>query len=336
MHAPAPSHRYLPAVALLCLALGGVAGFAVGAARAPAPTRRAFTPVRESGYRFVNPLLACDSGGDILQDEDLRSFQPKVEAAVAAQLRLPGVEAVSVYFRELNDGIGFSIGDGQGYVAASLRKVPMMIAVLKTAERTPGYLDRPLRFELATDHNAQQTIKPAIAMSPGETYTIRELLRRMIVYSDNNAFMLLGAHVDPGDLDRTYTTLDFRPGHGSTVSAETFASFFRVLYNANYLGKDLSEWALATLAQSDFRGGLVEGVPPEVPVAHKFGESRDEGAGKVQLHDCGLVYDPRHPYVLCVLTRGRSFENLDDAIASVARAVQAEVTAQGDRGQRIR
>jgi hypothetical protein len=108
----------------------------------------------------------------------------------------------------------------------------------------------------------------------------------------------------------------------------TYASFFRVLYNASYLGKQLSEWALATLAQSEFREGIVAGVPPAVPVAHKFGEHKDVATGEVQLHDCGIVYVPEHPYLLCVMTRGASFEHLDDAIASTSRLIFAQVAGQ--------
>jgi beta-lactamase class A len=158
----------------------------------------------------------------------------------------------------------------------------------------------------------------------------------MIVYSDNNAFMLLSAHVSPAELQRTYEKLDLRaPGSAATpeLSAETYASFFRVLYNASYLPKDLSEWALSVLAESDFRDGIVRGVPRGVAVAHKFGEHRDDAAGKVQLHDCGIVYVPGHPYLLCVMTRGTSFEHLDDAIAAISRVVHGEVSTQRPAGR---
>jgi hypothetical protein len=138
--------------------------------------------------------------------------------------------------------------------------------------------------------------------------------------------MMLARAVDPSEVDRVYSLLDLprgipdeRPGEFRSIL--TYASFFRVLYNASYLGADLSERALGLLAQAEFRSGIVEGVPAAVPVAHKFGEHRDDAAGKVQLHDCGIVYVPQHPYLLCVMTRGSSFEHLDDAIASISRAV---------------
>jgi hypothetical protein len=315
------------AVPVACLVAGGVSGYRFREARIPQVLARA-TETREGGYRFVNPLLECDPGGDIVQSDELSPFREKVVAHLRS-LHDPGVVGVSVYFRELNDGLWFSVGgDERRFAPASLRKVPLMIAALKQAERAPELLLRTVRDDLRSDHAAQQTFKPSVPLVPGQEYTIAELVRRMIVYSDNNAFMLLSRQVDEVELDRTYAKLAGSGPNQDFLSVYTYAAFFRVLYNASYLGKQLSEWALATLAQSEFRDGIVAGVPPGILVAHKFGEHRDDRTGEVQLHDCGIVYAPEHPYVLCVMTRGTSFEHLDDAIASTSRLVFAEVAAQ--------
>jgi beta-lactamase class A len=314
------------AVPLLCAVAGGAAGWLLHATRASTPR---VTEVREGGHRFVNPLIACEQGPELIQSEELAQFQRKVEAHLRDASRLPGVEAVSVYFHELNDGVWFVLGEHEVYSPASLRKVPMLIAALKQAERDPGLLAQSVPFALQRDYAADQTFPPSERMVPGQAYPVADLLRRMIVFSDNNAFMLLGGLVDPKELDRVYALLDLPGGsegrRGEFRSVSTYASFFRILYNASYLGADPSERALALLAASEFRSGIVEGVPATVPVAHKFAEHRDAAAGRVELHDCGIVYVPQHPYLLCVMTRGRSFEYLDDAIASTSGFVYAEV-----------
>jgi beta-lactamase class A len=312
-------------VPLLCAAAGGAAGWLLHATRSPSRV----VQVREGGHHLVNPLIACELGPDLIQSEELVQFQRKIEAHLQDAAHLPGVEAVSVYFHELNDGIWFVLGEHEVYSPASLHKVPMLIAMLKQAERDPELLARTVRFTLKHDYAADQTFKPSQTLVSGQAYAVGDLLRRMIVFSDNNAFMVVGGLVDPRELERVYELLDL-PGGGDGRAGEfrsvsTYASFFRILYNASYLGADLSERALALLAESEFRSGIVEGVPASVPVAHKFGEHRDEAAGRVELHDCGIVYVPQHPYLLCVMTRGRSFEYLDDAIASTSRAVWSEV-----------
>jgi hypothetical protein len=65
-----------------------------------------------------------------------------------------------------------------------------------------------------------------------------------------------------------------------------------------------------------------------VPVAHKFAERSDPQTGEKQLHDCGIVYYPRHPYLLCVMTKGPGFEGLAGVVARVSRMVYSEVDAQ--------
>jgi len=102
-----------------------------------------------------------------------------------------------------------------------------------------------------------------------------------------------------------------------------------MLYNASYLNKELSEKALQYLSEVDFKQGLVSGVPQGIVVAHKFGEKVFGSSAEIkQLHDCGIVYYPRHPYLLCVMTRGASFEYLDDTIRQISSLVYQEVDAQ--------
>jgi hypothetical protein len=147
--------------------------------------------------------------------------------------------------------------------------------------------------------------------------------------------MLLSQLVDPEELGRVYGLLSMRPpstSGGDEHSVLTYAAFFRILYNGTYLSKEMSDLALEQLAASEFRAGLRAGVPEIVPVAHKFGE-RSDASGMKQLHDCGIVYYTRHPYLLCVMTRGADFAALADAIATISRTVFEEIDAQHRAGR---
>jgi hypothetical protein len=92
----------------------------------------------------------------------------------------------------------------------------------------------------------------------------------------------------------------------------------------------MSEKALSYLAETTFDKGLVAGVPEAVAVAHKFGEAGRED-GSLQFHDCGIVYYPGRPYILCVMTRGGSFEPLYAAVADISRTVYEEVRRQSQK-----
>ena len=293
------------------------------------------TPVyverHEGQHNYINPLLGCDAADDVISNPEIIPFKKKIEQFLNSRMDKRRAVRVSVYYRELNDGYWFSIGDSEQFIPASMRKVPLMIALLKQAETDSSLLGRLVTFDLSNDYNLNQNIKPVQTLVFGKKYTIRDLIYRMIVYSDNNAFTFLTKVVDPGLLDRVYSNLRLQNPRAlkddEFLSVQTYESFFRVLYNASYLSRSSSDWALEILSKSDFRAGLVSGVPPDVKVAHKFGEKSDSD-GTVQLHDCGIIYYPRHPYLLCVMSQGPNFELLDDVIAEISRIAYAEVDQQ--------
>ena len=52
--------------------------------------------------------------------------------------------------------------------------------------------------------------------------------------------------------------------------------------------------------------------------------------GERQLHDCGIVYYSNHPYLLCVMTKDKTIENLADAIKDISHLVYEEINKQQD------
>lgn len=290
----------------------------------------------EGQHNYINPLLACDVAEDLITNPDIIPFKEKIEQFLATRMDKRWSTTVAVYFRELNDGNWFSIGDSEKFIPASMRKVPLMIALLKQAETEKDLLERFVTFDVSNDYNLNQNIKPSKTLVSGSTYTIRDLIYRMIVYSDNNAFTFLTKVVNPAQLDKVYSTLRLQTPRSLSddefLSVQTYESFFRILFNASYISRNSSEWALEILSKSEFRTGLVAGVPPSVKVSHKFGEKSDASAGTVQLHDCGIVYYPRHPYLLCVMSKGQNFELLGDIIAEVSKITFTEVDRQ-NQGQ---
>ncbi|GAB4487719.1 MAG: hypothetical protein OHK006_17200 [Thermodesulfovibrionales bacterium] len=291
-----------------------------------------FVEKREGSYRFINPLLECDAAGKTMKRKELVPFEHKVNEVVSQSIQQGKAQAVTVYFRELNDGIWFSIGETERFVPASLRKVPLMISLLKQAEADPAFLSKQIKNNLSKDHTAQQSFRPAESIKPGGSYTVDELIYRMIVYSDNNAFALLTSIVDAAELRKTYTKLSIgRPSiplQDDYLSVMTYASFFRILYNATYLNREYSERALEYLSNAYFDRAIVAGVPRNITVAHKFGEHIDIPGGSKQLHDCGIVYFPNHPYLVCIMSRGTDFNALSETMRAVSGVIYENMAQQ--------
>jgi beta-lactamase class A len=169
----------------------------------------------------------------------------------------------------------------------------------------------------------------SLLMVKGQSYTVRDLLFRMIAYSDNHAKeLLMSTGITEADLDRFTHDFNASPiyeGGLPIVNARAYSAVFRMLYNSNLLSRDMSEYALELLTKTRFQVGLRKYLPAGIPVASKYGFQSYAGpyAAKNQLHECGIVYSPGAPYILCILTKSdkQTPDALAEIIANVSRIV---------------
>lgn len=280
-------------------------------------------------YPLVTPLLDVDEN---IEFRELRPLRAAVNGLVSRRVAPGGgVEAMAVYFRDLNGGPWFGVNEREPFIPASLFKVPIMMVLLKKAEEdAPGLLK--LKITPDERYSAEdQEPAPEQQVQSGRTYTIEELIRLMIVHSDNRAHGLLLDYLDHGGFRHLFEDLGLPPPDlrsEAYLSAREYSAFFRILYNASFLSRADSNWALSLLTQTSYKDGLVAGLPPGTVAAHKFGTRRYEGKPDKQLHDCGIVYHPRLPYLLCVMTRGRSMAEQAAAIRDVSALVHKTVDGQ--------
>lgn len=289
-----------------------------------APREGPVKTLRAPRTGLTHPILDIDPDYEF---REYRPFRHRVETLIEEAKKKGDITDASVYFRDLDNGPVFGVRDAASFRPASLLKLPIMIAYLKARETDPGVLRRRLTYHprirpLVPFH------RPSVALEPGREYSIDELLTAMISRSDNAAVHTLLPDMTVADYRKVYADLGLpRPNTRDAddpISVRAYASFFRILYNASYLSRDMSERALRYLAASEFPYGLRAGVPADMTVAHKFGES-DDGKGTRQLHDCGIVYHPRSPYILCVMTKGQDMGAMAAFIASVSGLVHRRV-----------
>lgn len=287
---------------------------------------------QKMNYQFINPLLECEASENTLRARIL-PFKDEIQEEVDTfRAGKPDLH-ISVYFRDLNNGLWFGIDEKEDFSPASLLKVPVMMAYFKAAEDNPDFLQTTIRHASPPAELYSQSIAPAVDLVAGEQYTYEQLLTYAIVHSSNAAAWELTEHLDISHLETVYRDLgvNFRTDEELKTRMLTvggYASFFRILFNASYLSREYSEKALQLLTQTEFKDGIVAGVPAEIKVAHKFGERTQTATGLRQLHDCGIVYYPNHPYLLCIMTKGESFDYLGTVIAGISRRVFEEIQKQ--------
>lgn len=311
-------------------------GFVLGYVTKPAPVT-ATQAIREhtDQYKFIHPLLAVNRADIDTPSPQYVSLAKQVNRFVSDETTKGDIMSASVYLVNYGQSGSFAINQKIPYAPASMLKVVIMVAYLKKSDTDSAILGSRLTYT----SNIQKSLESIPFEEPslldvGATYTVEDLIERMIVESDNGAMNVLLANIDGEYLDHVYTELGLegpRDGEIYTISASDYSLFFRVLYNGTYLSNMNSEKALSILSRATFKNGLVAGLPEGTTVAHKFGQ-RVSGEGDhidfLELHDCGIVYNPGGPYLLCVMTKGKDLSQLQKTISTISKMVYDVVSTK--------
>ncbi|MBI4403310.1 MAG: serine hydrolase [Deltaproteobacteria bacterium] len=284
---------------------------------------------------LVNPLLDCPAWSSSNSQIFLyRPLRKNIETMIANATKEGKILEASVYFRDLNNGPWFGINEDAPVRLGSLLKVPLVMGYLKAAETRASLLS----VRLALNDPSQlklydvQGIKSEKKLEVGKTYTIEELLKRSIIFSDNVAAALLEKYDDHRALLQIASETDIPVRVGvppwRPITLNEYAGFFRILYNSSFLNRENSNRLLSWLTRTTFREGLVGGVTEGVIVAHKFGEALADDKSTLNFTDCGIVYAPNFPYLVCISVRGKQELDLVSAIKKVSSLLYKFATSQ--------
>lgn len=286
--------------------------------------------LRENGskYKFIKPLLSSEQ-----IDEDLKWFPAERDMKASLQeevAKYPDIK-IGLHFVNLKNSGWFGVNGSESFIPASLLKLPLYASYLKLREEGKVSFDDVIDFQGGADYNKIQNLGTG-KIQAGNSYTVQQLLTAMIVESDNNALELLYQYKQDS-LKDIFESLQIEiPDDRKEIAMNDFvtprgmARFLLVLYNSSYLHREDSEEALELLSKTTFKDGLVAGVPEGIKVSHKFGEREVAGAdGFKELHDCGIIYHSKTPYILCVMTKGNDFDKQKAAIKAISSVVYSNI-----------
>ena len=251
-----------------------------------------------------------------------------LEATIEEKVQKP--VRCSAYFCILDDDEGAEyVYDNHVLPAASLIKIPIMVEVFR--QRREGKLNcsHPLTIQNPVEGGSFYELPPDTKV------TIRDLLRHMIVESDNTCANMLIDILGMDAINETIQMLslehtvlrrkmmDFaaaRQGRENTTSVSEMGRLFGLLASGQCLESRRDEAMRLILSQQEDNCILPAQIPNNVRVEHKTGEL--DGV----YHDCGIVYKPGHPYICCIMTEGFTDEPqaLYD-LSYVARDIYDEV-----------
>ncbi|MEI8053282.1 MAG: serine hydrolase [Bacteroidota bacterium] len=276
---------------------------------------------RLKGFEFIHPLLFAEPE---CESPSLLSCKNQIEGIINANKNDGNITSASVYLREFSQAEWISVNSNEAYSPGSLLKVPELIAFYKMDEMKPGFLEKSIPYDKAFTQSNSRTISfESKHIELGKAYTVKELLYYMIVFSDNDATLLLNNIIDRTVFSKVFSDIGFKdPDYNSNdykMTAGNYSDFFKELYNASYLNFKNSEECLSLLSKSDFKEGMLSGIPANCVVAHKFGEGGFSNTPNFS--ESGVIYCGKSPFILTVMTKGTDMKKLPKVVADITKSV---------------
>lgn len=274
-----------------------------------------------SNLQFIRQNINCEYNSR--KKTELARLETELEALTEKNISSGNATRLGVLVRDLRSTHFAGVNETESFYGASLLKLPLIIASYKQAEIQPEILAKNIKYDGGASLNDNQSIEIRDKLVSGTTYTIKELIDRSVIYSDNISAQILYENLPPGyfDLILNAVGIKYKLSDGSDeilVAPRTYANLFRLLYNTSYLTAEYSNEILETLTKVDYRNGAMKHLPPSLKVAHKFAERtvEDPITKKVmlrQLHECGLVYlnNNEDSYSFCIMIEGKDFADLE-------------------------
>ena len=282
--------------------------------------------LRLSGYQYVHPVSGTDPD---CPSPKYNTLENEILNFIEQEKAVNDLVSASVYINDFSQNEWMDVNENEQYHPGSLLKLASLITILRMAESKPGILNEEVLFPTVLKEGIPAQTFNSKAIQPGHKYKIKELLRYMIAFSDNNATGLLHPYLDVALFQKIFTDLNL-PAidiHDTNyqISVKKFSRFIRVLYDAGYLTISASEYAMSLLAEGDFNYGITKSLPPALKVAHKFGEFGNKPFS--ELHETALIYLDKRPYLITVMTRGHDVKKQAATIASISKMVYDKMSS---------
>ncbi len=231
---------------------------------------------------------------------------------------------VAVVIRHLDNGEQFAWRADEVQPTASLIKLPVMVAAYRMADA--GQLDLRKSLTLAESDKVPGSGILTDQFSAGVSLSLRDAIRLMIRYSDNTATNLVVDQIGLPTTTATMQSLGFPQtelnskvyrgdtsispersrlyGLGSTTARE-IVGMLEKLHAGTIASRESCDAMIEHLISCEDKVLLHE-LPKETKVAHKSGAVSNSRC------NAGIVYGPKGPFAICVLTTDNKDRSWDD------------------------
>lgn len=219
---------------------------------------------------------------------------------------------VTLEYHDLTSGEEYQIKGSSSRRAASTMKLPLVMYVMDLVSHRRLSLNQKLTYHRYEYYDGSGVIQ---YRRVGSRFTIRDLISKAVIYSDNIALIMLENRVGVANFHRYLKSIGGRyiyPSRGRIMtSSRDLTVYAKKLYqdakrNAN------DRLLIYYLEHTKYNATIPAGIK-HVRIAHKVGWMPDLRVS----NDVAIVYD-RHPYTLAIMTNGYSYAKSKGVIAHIA------------------
>jgi len=245
---------------------------------------------------------------------------------------------IAVAFQDLATDSGYFLNADVALHPASTFKIHVMMEVFRQANEGVLSLEGGIaivnsftsiadgsKYSLDVKDDAEQTLYPRI----GESESIRELTRLMIVRSSNLATNILLEKVGTRNVNDFIQALGiegvtvrrgvednaaFHLGMNNSATARGLTETMDLIARKKIVSEAASQEMIEIMLQQELNESIPAQLPNIVKVAHKTGWTDNV------YHDTAIIYpENRKPYVLSIMTRGFAEDKDYEAHACMAK-----------------
>lgn len=270
-------------------------------------------------FRLVKPAGGQETIDSNIQDDRVIIHYNGLKETIEQEIEMYSASGdVGIFLQDIKTGTWLGINERDGFSPVSLLKMPIMMAILKKVERKEINLNDKIEI---IDSDLDDLYGVLYEKGSGAKISVSDLLKEMILASDNTAKNVLKRQLSMSELNAIFVHVGIPNPYLSTneqkVSPRGYSRMFKSLYYSSFLSPELSERALDLTTDTQEESLISRGVPYEIQVAHKFGIQSDNG----ELHDCGIIYHPKNPYIFCIMTRELGLDGSADMIAKISKDI---------------
>ncbi len=236
----------------------------------------------------------------------------EIESAFKEETKgLSGV--YGLYVSRLDGSGSYGVYEDDAFEAASLIKLPVLVALYKEAELGNVNLDEKYILEEGDKVGGAGSLqyKPA-----GTAYSYRQLAQLMGNQSDNTAFRIVRNLLGDRKIQETANYLGMTKTSLSQneTSPRDVGILLEKLYGGQILSQESASEILNFLTNTLYEDHLAAGIPSEIRVAHKYGREVHV------VNDAGVVFSDK-PFILVILSKGVVEPEADEVFPNLAKLI---------------